>query len=42
MITYWWVGDGSEYPRCSIYIEADGDTYNCLMAEKVRETLLVC
>jgi len=41
MITYWWVGNGNKYTRYSIYTEADGDTYNCLVAEKVRETLLV-
>jgi len=41
MITYWWAGDGSGHTRCSIYTEADGNTYNCLVAEKIRETLLV-
>jgi len=41
MITYWSAGDGNEYTRRSIYAEADGDTHNCLVAEKVRETLLV-
>lgn len=34
MITYWWVGDGNKYTQCSNYAEADGDTYNCLVAEK--------